>query len=236
MTEQRPRNILVVEDEPDIAALVAYQLAHAGYGVRTAGDGREALRALETDPPDLIILDLLLPEMSGFDVLRSVRASEEIKGLPVIILTARGAEEDRVTGLKLGADDYVSKPFSPRELVARVEAVLRRAGVAANGSSRRKKLRAGPVMVDVDAQRVTVDDHEVKLSKKEFRLLTTLMQRRGRTQSRKALLEAVWDTTADIETRTVDMHVRRLRARLGEAAEWIETVRGFGYRFKSNDT
>jgi two-component system phosphate regulon response regulator PhoB len=236
MAEPNSLRILVVEDEPDIAALVAYQLAHAGFGVRTASTGSEALRALEMDPPDLMVLDLLLPEVSGFDILQTVRDKEETSRLPVVVLTARGEEGDRIRGFELGADDYVSKPFSPRELVLRVEAVLRRSGGGPNGRAvRGQRLRAGAVTVDVEAQRVTVDDREVKLSRKEFRLLTCLMRRRGRTQSRKALLEAVWDTTADIETRTVDMHVRRLRAKLGEAADLVETVRGFGYRFRSED-
>lgn len=236
MAEPNSLRVLVVEDEPDIAALVAYQLAHAGFGVRTASTGTEALRALEMDPPDLMVLDLLLPEVNGLDILESVRAKEETQSLPVVVLTARGREADRIRGLELGADDYLAKPFSPRELVLRVEAVLRRSGSDANGQSGRgQKLRAGPVVVDVDAQRVTVGEQEVRLSRKEFRLLTCLMRRRGRTQSRKVLLEAVWDTTADIETRTVDMHIRRLRAKLNDAADLIETVRGFGYRFRSED-
>ncbi|NIR43801.1 MAG: response regulator transcription factor [Gemmatimonadetes bacterium] len=230
--ETHSHRVLVVEDEPDIAALVAYQLAHAGYGVRTTVDGREALRAIETDPPDLVVLDLLLPEISGLDVLRVIRGSNETKDLPVVILTARGDEESRVAGLKLGADDYMAKPFSPRELVLRVEAVLRRSVAESNGSNRRARLRVGAIAIDTHAHSVTVDDRDVSLTRKEFRLLLCLMQRRGRTQSRRDLLEAVWDTTAPIETRTVDMHVRRLRAKLGEHAELIETVRGFGYRFR----
>ena len=236
MTEPSKQRILVVEDEPDIAALVAYQLAHAGFGVRTASTGSEALRALEMDPPDLMVLDLLLPEVNGLDILQMVRSKEDLQRLPVVVLTARGKDEDRIRGLELGADDYVAKPFSPRELVLRVEAVLRRSGSRANGGSgHSQKLRAGPIVVDVDAQRVTVHEREIRLSRKEYRLLTCLMRRRGRTQSRKALLEAVWDTTADIETRTVDMHIRRLRAKLGGAAELVETVRGFGYRFRWED-
>jgi two-component system phosphate regulon response regulator PhoB len=227
--------ILVVEDEPDIAALVAYQLAQAGHQVRTSASGREAIRALETDPPDLVILDLMLPEMSGLDVLRTLRGRKETKDLPVIVLTARREESDRVRGLELGADDYVAKPFSPRELVLRAEAVLRRAsGGARAGGGRR--LRGGPITLDVEAHRVTVDGREVALTPTEYRLLLCLMERRGRTQSRDALLEAVWETAAEIETRTVDMHIRRLRSKLGgPAADLIETVRGFGYRFRRED-
>jgi len=235
MTEHSSLRVLVVEDEPDIAALLAYQLANAGFGVRTASTGREALRALEMDPPDLMVLDLLLPEMTGEELLEVVRNTEETKNLPVVVLTAKGEEADRIKGLEMGADDYVPKPFSPRELVLRVEAVLRRSGGGRNGGVRSRRLRAGPIAVDVNAQRVTIDDEEIKLSRKEFQLLVCLLRRRGRTQSRKALLEAVWNTTADIATRTVDMHVRRLRVRLGDAAEYIETVRGFGYRFRAED-
>jgi two-component system phosphate regulon response regulator PhoB len=235
MTERStPLRVLVVEDEPDIAAVVAYQLAHAGFAVRTAGTGSEAIRAIEMDPPDLMILDLLLPEMSGFEVLRTVRAADETRSLPVVVLTARGDEEDRIAGFELGADDYVSKPFSPKELVLRVEAVLRRAGGGRDGSAGTRQLRIGPVSVDLHAQRVRVEGEEIRLSRKEYQLLVCLMRRRGRTQSRKALLEAVWNTTADIDTRTVDMHVRRLRVRLGNAARYIETVRGFGYRFSAD--
>lgn len=228
--------ILVVEDEPDIAALVAYQLAQAGHQVRTSASGREAIRALETDPPDLVILDLMLPEMSGLDVLRTLRGRKETKELPVIVLTARREESDRVRGLELGADDYVAKPFSPRELVLRAEAVLRRASGGARTASGGRRLRGGPITVDTEAHRVTVDGREVALTPTEFRLLSCLMGRRGRTQSREALLEAVWETTAEIETRTVDMHIRRLRSKLGgPAADLIETVRGFGYRFRRED-
>lgn len=224
--------MLVVEDEPDIAALVAYQLAHAGYGVRTASTGEQALRALDTDPPDLVILDLMLPQLSGTDVLRTIRSRGETRRLPVVILTARDEEEDKVEGFELGADDYIAKPFSPRELVLRVEAVLRRAEANTPATPRRGTLRAGPVVVDVEAHRVTIEGEEIQLTPTEFRLLVTLMKRRGRTQTRKALLESVWNTTADIETRTVDMHVGRLRSKLGKPARMIETVRGFGYRLR----
>ena len=234
MTEQPPSRILVVEDEPDIAALVAYQLAHAGYQVRTASDGQEALRVLESDPPDLIVLDLMLPGTSGTDVLRTLKSRTETAGTPVIILTARGGEDDRVEGFKLGADDYLPKPFSPRELVLRVNAVLRRSAAAGPAATRARVLRAGPLVIDVDANRVTVEGTDIDLTPKEFQLLVILLERRGRTQSRRALLEAVWETTAEIETRTVDMHVGRLRAKLGTAGELIETVRGFGYRFRAD--
>lgn len=232
MREQTAARILVVEDEPDVSALVAYQLAHAGFQVRTASTGREALRALDSDPPDLVILDLMLPEVGGTEILRTMRGRRETSDTPVIVLTARSAEEERLAGFELGADDYISKPFSPKELVLRVKAVLRRAAPSEAGAKPGRILRAGSIIVDVGANRVTVEGEEIELTPKEFQLLVCLIERRGRTQSRSALLEAVWDTTADIETRTVDMHVGRLRTKLGAAGELIETVRGFGYRFR----
>jgi two-component system phosphate regulon response regulator PhoB len=235
MSEHTPARILVIEDEPDISALVAYQLAHAGFQVRTASTGREALRALDAEAPDLVVLDLMLPEVSGTEILRTMRTGRETRDIPVIVLTARSDEEDRLHGFQLGADDYVSKPFSPKELVLRVKAVLRRAPPAEPGAKRGRLLRAGPIAVDVGANRVTVEGDEIELTPKEFQLLVCLVERRGRTQSRSALLEAVWDTTAEIETRTVDMHVGRLRTKLGRAGALIETVRGFGYRFRSED-
>ena len=232
MEANRSYSVLVVEDEPDIAAVVAYHLTREGFGVRTAADGTQALRSVELDPPDLVILDLMLPGMSGVEVLAALRAEDETRTLPVLVLTAKSEEEERIRGLELGADDYVTKPFSPRELVLRVQAVLRRVATLSGNSEKIRRLRSGPIVLDVNAHRVIVDGSDVKLSRKEFRLLQVLMQRQGRTQSRKALLEAVWNTTADIETRTVDMHVRRLRSKLGSHADMIETVRGFGYRFQ----
>jgi two-component system phosphate regulon response regulator PhoB len=233
MSKQKTPRILVVEDEADIAALVAYQLAHAGFQVRTASTGGEALRALDSDPPDLVVLDLMLPEVSGIEILETLRARKETQSTPVIILTARGEEDDRLRGFALGADDYISKPFSPKELVMRAKAVLRRASPDQSRAVRGRVLRAGTLAVDVDANRATVDGEYVELTPKEFQLLICLIERRGRTQSRRGLLETVWDTTAEIETRTIDMHVGRLRAKLGSAGDLIETVRGFGYRFRA---
>lgn len=235
MSKGESFRFLVVEDEPDIAAVVAYQLTRAGHNVRTASTGAEALRIIEIDPPDLVILDLMLPGMNGLDMLRTLRESEETKALPVVVLTARGEEKDRLAGFELGADDYVTKPFSPRELVLRAEAVARRSGYSESGDHPRSRLVAGPFVMDVSAHRVTVGGEEVKLTRKEFRLLEVFIRRRGRTQSRKSLLETVWETAADIETRTVDMHVRRLRAKLGAYGHLIETVRGFGYRLRAED-
>jgi two-component system, OmpR family, phosphate regulon response regulator PhoB len=230
-TQRAAARILVVEDERDIAALVAYHLTKEGYRVRTAEAGQEALEAVSAERPDLMILDLMLPGFSGYEVLQEMRRRPDMAEVPVVVLTARRDEADRVKGLELGADDYVTKPFSPRELVLRVSAVLRRAqspAVAGGGRS----LRAGPVVVDLNALRVAVDGVELDLTPTEYRLLVTLMERRGRVQSRQQLLESAWDIHARIETRTVDMHVQRLRSKLGEHGGMIETVRGFGYRFR----
>jgi two-component system, OmpR family, phosphate regulon response regulator PhoB len=226
-----PARILVVEDERDIVALVAYHLTKEGYRVRTAGGGAEALEAVAGDRPDLIVLDLMLPGLSGYDVLAELRQRGETADVPVIVLTARRDEADRIRGLELGADDYVTKPFSPHELVLRVAAVLRRAQAPAVAGAGRL-LRLGPIAVDVTATRVQVDGQEVQLTPTEFRLLTCLMERRGRVQSRQQLLEAAWGVRVHLETRTVDMHVQRLRAKLGPAGDVIETIRGFGYRFR----
>ena len=226
-------NVLVVDDEPDIAALAAYHLARASFRVRTVGDGEAAFRALELERPDLIVLDVLLPELTGLEVLKTLRSRHESRDLPVVLLTARGGEADRVDGLRLGADDYIPKPFSPAELVLRARAVLRRT-LQEPPQPRRQVLRAGPLVVDLDAARAEVAGQPIELTPIEFRLLQVLAERSGRVQSRRQLLQAVWDTNADITTRTVDMHVLRLRAKLGDAARLLETVRGFGYRFMAD--
>jgi len=226
-------HILVVDDEPDISALVAYHLARESYRVRTASSGPEAIRAAELERPDLIVLDLMLPGMSGLQVLEELRRRPETQEIPVILLTARREEQDRIAGLRLGADDYVAKPFSPQELILRVGAVLRRVQQAPPVVKGGKVVRVGPFTVDTGAARAEVEGRELDLTPTEYRLLLTLMERRGRVQSRRQLLEAVWEVTANIATRTVDMHVQRLRNKLGEQAEWVETVRGFGYRFRT---
>lgn len=226
--------ILVVDDEPDISALVAYHLARSSYRVRTAGDGHDALRAIEHQIPDLIVLDLMLPGVSGLEILRDLRARHETKTIPIILLTARREESDRIEGLRLGADDYLAKPFSPQELILRVAAVLRRARqVPVLDGRGQRVVRVGPFLVDPGAIRAEVSGRELDLTPTEFRLLQVLMERRGRVQSREKLLESVWEVTAKIATRTVDMHVQRLRAKLGNYGDWIETARGFGYRFRS---
>jgi two-component system phosphate regulon response regulator PhoB len=227
-------HILVVDDEPDIAALVAYHLARASYRVRTVPNGTEALRAIETQTPDLIVLDLMLPGVSGLEVLRELRRRPEPEAVPVILLTAKREERDRIEGLALGADDYISKPFSAQELVLRVGAVLRRHSRPTTREGGGKTIRVGPFLVDAGAVRVEVNGRDLELTPTEFKLLQVLMERRGRVQSRRKLLESVWEVTANIATRTVDMHVQRLRTKLGPEGVWIETVRGFGYRFRGD--
>ena len=225
--------ILVVDDEPDITALVAYHLAKAGYRVVTAASGAEALRAAREERPDLVILDLMLPGVSGYDVLAEMRAREETRDVGVILLTARREEADRIRGLSLGADDYLTKPFSPQELILRVGAVIRR--LQSPGVSAGAALTAGPLVIDRSAHRVLMDGQEISLTATEYKLLLTLVERRGRVQTRPQLLESVWDAQPDIQTRTVDMHVQRLRSKLGDAGRLIETVRGFGYRLRSGE-
>ena len=222
--------ILVVDDEPDIIALVAYHLARSGYRVSTASTGTEALQAAREEQPALIVLDLMLPELSGFQVLERVRADKSLSETPVLMLTARRDEPDRVEGLSLGADDYLVKPFSPQELVLRVRNILRRTRTKA--ADRRNVLHVGAVEIDKDAHTVTLDGRLIELTATEYKLLMTLADRRGRVQSRAQLLEIVWESAPDIQTRTVDMHVQRLRAKLGAVGEMIETVRGFGYRLR----
>ena len=224
--------ILVVDDEPDICALVAYHLAKAGFRVSTAGNGNDALTSAREEEPALVVLDLMLPGLSGYEVLERLRAEPRTRDVPVLMLTARREEEDRIQGLSLGADDYLTKPFSPQELVLRVGAILRRTRLApAAGSG--DALLLGPVRIERGAHRVLVDGNEVELTATEYKLLLTLAERRGRVQGRAHLLETVWEAAPDIQTRTVDMHVQRLRAKLGPAGAMIETVRGFGYRLNA---
>lgn len=225
--------ILVVDDEPDITALVAYHLAKAGYRVSTAANGPDALAAAREERPDIVILDLMLPGTSGYDVLAEMRRRDETKEVGVILLTARRDEPDRIRGLLLGADDYLTKPFSPHELALRVAALLRRLGAPAVTAG--STVAAGPITIDRSAHRVTLDGQELTLTSTEYKLLVTLIERRGRVQTRPQLLETVWEAQPDIQTRTVDMHVQRLRTKLGEQGKMIETVRGFGYRFRGTE-
>jgi two-component system phosphate regulon response regulator PhoB len=220
--------VLVVDDESDIVALVAYHLAKAGYRVSTASTGADALAQAKSEVPALVVLDLMLPGMSGFEVLEQLRADETTAHVAVLMLTARRDEPDRIRGLSLGADDYLTKPFSPQELVLRVGAILRRLSTSAVPAG--DIINIGAVRIDRAAHRVTVGREPIELTPTEFKLLLTLAERKGRVQARSHLLEAVWDAAPDIQTRTVDMHVQRLRTKLGGAGDMIETVRGFGYR------
>ena len=222
--------ILVVDDEPDIVALVAYHLAKAGYRVATAANGLDALAVARRERPALLVLDLMLPGMSGFDVLSELRADASTRDVAVLMLTARKEEPDRIQGLSLGADDYLTKPFSPQELVLRVGAILRRVGASLAPSD---VLTVGAIDIDRGAHKVSVDGEEIELTPTEFKLLLTLAERRGRVQARAHLLETVWEAAPDIQTRTVDMHIQRLRTKLGVAGDLVETVRGFGYRLKA---
>ena len=223
------RRVLVVDDEPDITALVAYHLAKAGYRVSTAANGPDALRAAREEHPDVVVLDLMLPGASGYEVLQELRRLDETRQVGVILLTSRREEADRIRGLSLGADDYLTKPFSPAELALRVGALLRRLSAPAVEAG--STLTAGGLTIDRSAHRVTLHGEELPLTATEYKLLLTLVERRGRVQSRPQLLETVWEAQPDIQTRTVDMHVQRLRTKLGDMGEMIETVRGFGYRF-----
>ena len=226
------KRILIVEDEADLVGVLQYNLKKEGFAVQSAGSGAEALRLIEQDPPpELVLLDLMLPDISGVDVCRQLRGEERTRRVPVLMLTARGEEADRVRGFEGGADDYVTKPFSGRELMLRVKALLRRAGGVEAGAS---DGTFGTLRVDNGAHRAWVDGEEIVLTALEFRLLGAFLERRGRVQTREALLADVWDIHADVTTRTVDTHVKRLREKLGAAGEYIETVRGVGYRFKAS--
>lgn len=222
--------ILVVDDEPDAVELIGFNLKKAGFEVVTALDGAEALRSARMHLPDLVLLDLMLPEIDGLEVCKLLRRDPATSAVPIIMLTAKAAEIDRVLGLELGADDYVTKPFSPRELVLRVKKLLERRQ-AADAEVRAEQLQVGEVSVDVPRHLVTVGGKRVELTATEFKLLCTLMQRRGRVQSRDQLLQDVWNYDNVIDTRTVDTHMRRLREKLGRAARYLDTVRGVGYRF-----
>lgn len=221
--------ILIVDDERDLVATLAYNLQREGFATRSAYTGREALEAAAREPnPELVLLDLMLPDVSGTEVCRQLR--QRRPHLPIIILTAKGDEIDRVVGFELGADDYVVKPFSVRELMLRVRAILRR-GQSEPPESPALETIFGRLRVDPSAHRVFVDGSEILLTALEFRLLTTLLERRGRVQSRNTLLGDVWGIRAEVTTRTVDTHVKRLRQKLGPAGAYVETLRGVGYRW-----
>jgi two-component system phosphate regulon response regulator PhoB len=220
-------NILIVDDERDIVSLLDFNLRQAGFETALAYSGDEALTAARRRPPDLVLLDLMLPDTSGTEVCRQLKSDPRTRSVPVMMLTARGEELDRVVGFELGADDYVVKPFSVRELVLRVKAVLRRAG---QQGSEKPITEVGGIRIDVDQHRAWVRGELLDLTPLEFRLLSTLVTRAGRVQSRERLLSDVWEMSSELETRTVDTHVKRLREKLGSGRDLLETVRGIGYR------
>jgi DNA-binding response OmpR family regulator len=221
--------ILIVEDDPDIAGLIAMYLRKAGYLTEILASGRDALSDIAARPPDLAILDVMLPHMDGLDVCRAVRANPRTSALPIIMLTARTEETDRIVGLEIGADDYVAKPFSRSELVARVRALLRRAS-RSTGDAAAPPLAYGPLSMDIDRHTVSMAGGEVPLAAKEFLLLEYLLRNRGRVMSRDRLLSDVWGYQYTGGTRTVDVHVRRLREKLPLLAEALVTVKQFGYK------
>jgi DNA-binding response OmpR family regulator len=219
--------VLIVEDDADIAALIAHYLAKSGYSADTVSDGGRAVARARETVPDLVILDLMLPGLNGLEVCRELRAEPRTAAVPIIMLTARGEESERILGLDVGADDYVVKPFSPNELMARVRALLRRTGL---GDSKPQVLRCGPIELDVGSHTVSSSGVAVRLTAKEFLLLQYLMEHRGRVLSRDRLLSDVWDYRYPGATRTVDVHVRRLREKLPFLEQALVTVQQFGYK------
>ncbi len=225
------KRILIVEDEPDVIDLLSLQLRKSGeFTVSTATDGAAGLRKARQESPALIILDLMLPKMPGLEVCKVLKTDPATRHIPIIMLTAKAEEIDRIVGLEFGADDYVTKPFSPREIILRIKAIIRRR----TGDAPEEKLTAGLITVDPARHHVAVGGKPIRLTSVEFKLLTMLMQRPGRVQTRDRLLNEVWGYESVIDTRTVDTHVRRLRAKLGKAAGAIETVRSFGYRLRES--
>ena len=225
--------ILIVEDDKHISTLVKYNLEKAGYDCIVVVTGEDVFEVLDHSSVDLILLDIMLPKMNGFDVCKKIRLDSRFDEIPIMMMTAKGEEVDRIVGFELGADDYIVKPFSLRELILRVKAILKRGKVKHEGE--REILEWECLKINIPRHRVTIDNNEINLTSMEFKLLTTLMSRCGRVQSRDQLLNDVWDLATDVTTRTIDTHVKRLRQKLGKAGVYIETVRGYGYRFKEED-
>ena len=223
------KNILIVEDEPDAVELLELHLKNAGYDVTLAEDGEEALRKIHKSIPDLVILDLMIPEINGLEVCKVIRKDPATESIPVVMCTAKASEIDKVLGLELGADDYITKPFSPRELVLRVKNLLKRNNKTQQPE--KNKIRIGNITVDNSSHEVLVGDSIIDLTATEYKLLMLFLDRIGRVQSREVLLRDVWGYQSDIDTRTVDTHVQRLRTKLLSSSNHIVTVRGFGYKF-----
>jgi len=232
MLPMSANTILVVDDEKDLLDLVTHHLKAAGFSVVSAATGVDGLQRALAQPPDLVILDVMLPDLQGTEILKRLRANPGTVRVPVILLTARGEETDRVVGFELGADDYVVKPFSPRELVLRARALIRRTETTAPEGSEGKVLERGGIRLDPERHEVRIEDSPVDLTALEFRLLAFLMERPGRVLSRERLLEGVWCQDVYVTDRTVDTHIKRLRSKLGPGADQVETIRGVGYRFR----
>jgi two-component system, OmpR family, phosphate regulon response regulator PhoB len=228
MTDSIGKKILVVDDEADVTDLVSYHLKSKGYSILTANNPNQSLSLARTLQPDLVILDVMMPDLNGIQICRLLRADPQLKNVPVVFLTAKAEEADRIQGLETGADDYICKPFSTKELVLRVQSILRRVSEGTEESI--KKLQAGEIAIDIERHEASIGGKLIELTATEFKLLRLLMERRGRVQTREHLLLNVWNYETEIETRTVDTHVRRLREKLGAEADWIETIRGVGYR------
>ena len=224
----RPK-ILVVDDEPEAVELLQFNLEQNGFKVLTAADGVEALHKVRTLMPNLVVLDVMLPEIDGIEVCKMIRRDPATAAIPIIMLTARAAEIDRVLGLELGADDYMTKPFSPRELILRIRKLLQRGSVSPEGG---KVIQIGDLAIDEPRHMVSWKGTPIDLTATEFNLLKVLAERRGRVQSRDQLLQDVWDYNTLVDSRTVDTHMRRLREKLGPAGDLLDTVRGVGYRFR----
>lgn len=222
--------VLIIEDDADIQQLLSFHFQQGGFRVETSANGAEGLKKARERKPDLIVLDLMLPGMDGFEVCRALKGENETRGIPVIMLTAKGEEIDKVVGFELGADDYLTKPFSPRELLLRAKAVLRRTQKS-DGGEEVQQIRFGELLLDLSRHKVWLSGSEVELTAIEFKLLRYLLETKGRVQTRDTLLDKVWGYDAFVTTRTVDTHVKRLREKLGKFENYIETVRGIGYRF-----
>jgi len=222
--------VLIIEDEPDIRKTIDYNLSKESFQVSQAGSIAEGEQSILDNTPDVIILDLMLPDGSGLTLCRDIKSNEKTNHIPIILLTAKADEVDRVIGFELGADDYVTKPFSVRELILRVKAILKR-GVSESTKGDEEEFIFGELKLNLDAHQVFIHDHEISFTALEFRLLKHLIDRRGRVQSRDQLLEEVWGYSAEVTTRTVDTHIKRLREKLGSTVDYIQTIRGVGYRF-----
>ena len=226
------KKILIVDDEKDLTKLLDYNLKQEGFDTFISHEGKTALETVRKKKPDLVILDIMLPDLSGTEICKIIRSDEVTRDLPIIMLSAKGEEIDRILGLELGADDYVTKPFSPRELILRIKKLLTRLQEKREAEATERLLRVGSLEIDLSKHKVFVEKKEINLTVKEFELLIELAKSRGRVKTRDSLLSRIWGYDNDVFTRTIDTHIRRLREKLGKAGKYIETVRGIGYRFK----